>query len=269
MPELAYRIYQYNQQGGTIPLQGFAVGNACVGEGGSCGRDKSNKININLFYGHGMISQPLYAEIIDACGPEINSTSTNCTQLVRHATQQKGQTDVYNVYDICDDEIIAPHPPQPLRAPSPFLEQFEEVGDAINCAQLNSQLGDDFLNNPTVKAALHIDKVPAHANWTVCANGLRYTRSTVTLIDRYPTLLSAYRVLVYNGDADACVPWNGSEEWTRELGYAVKNPWHPWMTMGDGRQWVAGFATTYDAPKGFAFTTIKHAGHMVSTAPHS
>ena len=157
---------------------------------------------------------------------------------------------------MCDDEIIAPRPPQPLRAPSPFLEE-NSIDDPINCAQLNSQLGDDFLNHPVVKAALHVDQVQAHANWTVCAS-VRYTRNTVSLIPRYPTLIAAYRVLVYNGDADACVPWNGSEEWTRELGYAEKNPWHPWMTSGDGRQWVAGFATTYDTPKGFAFTTIKH-----------
>ena len=117
-----------------------------------------------------------------------------------------------------------------------------------------------------MKAALHVDKVPAAANWTVCAS-VRYTRNTVTLIDRYPTLIAGLRVLVYNGDADACVPWNGSEEWTRELGYKEKNPWHPWMTSGDKREWVAGFATTYDTPKGFAFTTIKHAGHVSTLAP--
>ena len=202
MPQLSYRIYEYNQAGGSIPLVGFAVGNACVGEGGSCGRDKANKIDINLFHGHGMISQPLYEQIIAACGPEIDGNSTACETLVRHATQQKGRTDVYNVYDTCDDEIIAPDPPQ-LRAPSPFVEKYM-VGDPINCAQLNSQLGDDYLNHPVVKRALHIDQVPAHANWTVCAS-VRYTRNTVSLIPRYPTLISNYRVLVYNGDADACV----------------------------------------------------------------
>ena len=100
VPQLSYRVYEYNQAGGTIPLVGFAVGNACVGEGGSCGRDKANKISINLFHGHGMISQPLYEQIIATCGPEIDSNSTQCSTLVRHAEQQKGRTDVYNVYDV-------------------------------------------------------------------------------------------------------------------------------------------------------------------------
>ena len=42
----------------------------------------------------------------------------------------------------------------------------------------------------------------AAANWTVCAS-VRYTRNTVTLIDRYPTLIAGLRVLVYKGGSEA------------------------------------------------------------------
>jgi hypothetical protein len=57
-------------------------------------------------------------------------------------------------------------------------------------------------------------------------------------------------------------PWNGSEEWTRKLGYPVSRPWTPWMASAQGREWTAGFSTLYNTKPGFAFTTVKHAGHV-------
>ena len=42
------------------------------------------------------------------------------------------------------------------------------------------------------------------------------------------------RVLIYNGDSDACVPYKGNEEWTTSLEsngiVTEKKPWHPWFT---------------------------------------
>ena len=43
------------------------------------------------------------------------------------------------------------------------------------------------------------------------------------------------RVLIYNGDADDCVPYHGNEEWTTSLaskGLLVeKSAWHPWFNV--------------------------------------
>ena len=33
----------------------------------------------------------------------------------------------------------------------------------------------------------------------------------------YPKIASRIRVLIYNGDADMCVPYNGNEEWLAQL----------------------------------------------------
>lgn len=41
------------------------------------------------------------------------------------------------------------------------------------------------------------------------------------------------RVLIYNGDADACVPYKGNEQWVDQIAgqgvVKVKKAWHPWF----------------------------------------
>ena len=74
-------------------------------------------------------------------------------------------------------------------------------------------------------------------------------------------------MLIYSGDADACVPYWGTEEWTRELGFAVRKDWHPWQSpvaQGGGAQ-RAGYVVDYDTPTNFKFATVQGAGHMVPT----
>ena len=127
-----------------------------------------------------------------------------------------------------------------------------------------------------------------------------YRSNLVSLLPLYPKLIGAMSVLIYSGDADACVPWNGrsaltqfcarpslaspsssrsslpgltfpvsallvSYNWTRNLGMKETVAWRPWMTQGDGRSWVGGFATQWGA--NFSFVTIKHAGHVRRTPP--
>ena len=42
-----------------------------------------------------------------------------------------------------------------------------------------------------------------------------YTSDVASLVPTYLRLIPEYRVLIYNGDVDPCVPYNGNEEWTR------------------------------------------------------
>lgn len=82
------------------------------------------------------------------------------------------------------------------------------------------------------------------------------------------------RVLIYNGDADDCVPYKGNEEWTTgmaEKGHVTpKASWHPWYSTASGQSEgypPAGYATEYTSPTGFdfSFVTVRLAGHMVPT----
>ena len=64
-----------------------------------------------------------------------------------------------------------------------------------------------------------------------------YGFSGITL---YPDLIKKIRVLIYNGDADSCVPYVGNEEWVSglaKLGYASEaKAWHPCMPRARGGQ---------------------------------
>jgi len=41
-----------------------------------------------------------------------------------------------------------------------------------------------------------------------------------------------------SGDHDMCVPFTGSEAWTRALGYKIVDEWRPWNSNDQ----VAGYA---------------------------
>jgi hypothetical protein len=62
---------------------------------------------------------------------------------------------------------------------------------------------------------------------------------------RYLRIIPKTRVLVFNGDLDPCVPYNGNEEWTRGLGLDQTEGWKPWFSdPGTGSQ-IAGYKTVY------------------------
>mmetsp|Transcript_18731 Transcript_18731/g.24323 ORF Transcript_18731/g.24323 Transcript_18731/m.24323 type:complete len:108 (+) Transcript_18731:236-559(+) len=85
------------------------------------------------------------------------------------------------------------------------------------------------------------------------------------------------RILIYNGDADLCVPYLGNEFWVTSMvqdGYAVEaSAWKPWYDKDASSYAPAGYVTTYAVPNklysnttgapDFSFLTIRLAGHMV------
>ena len=46
---------------------------------------------------------------------------------------------------------------------------------------------------------------------------IQYTRTVPSLVDTYLRIIPKTKVLVFNGDLDPCVPYNGNEEWTRGI----------------------------------------------------
>ena len=62
---------------------------------------------------------------------------------------------------------------------------------------------DQWLNLPSVQAALHVQ---------TNNKGMVYRRTAGNLLPLYSQLIQKYRVLIYSGDTDACVPYWGTEE---------------------------------------------------------
>ena len=125
-----------------------------------------------------------------------------------------------------------------------------------------------WITTPEVQAALHLK----------AGSGSRfhYALSGPASITLWPFLAANLRILIYNGDADACVPYIGNAEWIESLEergvLKEKHAWRPWYVDDKGRlggKPPAGYVTSYDvagAPDfDFSFATIRLAGHMVPT----
>ena len=116
-----------------------------------------------------------------------------------------------------------------------------------------------WLSTPEVVEALHMTSPKGTEQ-----NNLHYTGGYRggDLRSLYKELALDYRLWIYNGQEDGCIPYTGAEEWTSNLGFPVTADWHPWFgnAAAGGSRVAAGYATAYGAPaKDFAFVTVKGA----------
>ena len=260
VPTLASQIVDGNAAGQLhINLQGIAVGNGCLGNAvGSCGSGSdSDNIIIDFLYGHGMISSLAYENISQLCG-DFSDESPTCEDAIETAAINGGYYDIdpYNVYYECFPRS-SDSAEKRVRKSVPILNR--RLKDSTNCKEYDPS--EAYLNTDEVKKALHVEASKNH--WVDCAFPIfnTYGRLIHSLLPLYPKLISHMNVMIYSGDADPCVPWNGSYNWTRHLGMEETVAWRPWRTGGDGRSWVGGFVTAWGS--NFSFVTVKHAGHMV------
>jgi carboxypeptidase C (cathepsin A) len=89
------------------------------------------------------------------------------------------------------------------------------------------------------------------------------------LLPLYSSLMKKYRILIYSGDVDACVPTWGTVDWIDSLNLTVTAPWKPWLAphLDGTRAQRAGYVKAY--AHNFTFATVQGAGHMVPTyKPH-
>lgn len=82
---------------------------------------------------------------------------------------------------------------------------------------------DAYLADSRVVDALHVK-----AN-TV---GMTYKKTATNLLPLYTTLFERHpnQILIYSGDTDGCVPYVGTEAWTRGLNFTVTNEWFDFHT---------------------------------------
>ena len=115
-----------------------------------------------------------------------------------------------------------------------------------------------YFRRADVRAALHLPN--EKENGSV----FDYDSSGPASVTLYPKLIKQIRVVIYNGDADSCVPYLGNEEWTASMAdkgvVTEQQPWHPWYASEDASA-PAGYATGYS--DGFQFLTIRLSGHQV------
>jgi len=254
VPTLAYAIYEATAAGTTsINLKGIAVGNGCTGtEVGACSAQYSTGIDYNYYYAHALFSEVTYNKLITACDNFKKPNAPLCVAAQIEASAEIGNVNVYDIYEPCiNGGATQVNSTKYLRTGAP-----KRVGGPDEC--IDSIAASAYLNQPNVMAALHVKPAPS-GSWSVCGSVINYNSNVENEPrDYYPTLIANYRVLIFNGDVDGCVPYTDNEQWTSGMGYAVKTAWRPWSVDGQ----VAGYVTVYEN-NDFSFATVKGSGHMV------
>jgi len=275
IPTLADRIRLGNAAGNAkINLIGFAVGNGCWGNGvGACAFSTNDPafISLDFFHGHAWVSEPHWAAVISACGNISNPNPTNdCLNAASDAMGdfEDAPYNVYNIYNDCPNLLATDRAPNGLanwisthtKRGRKHLATPRKISTSDDCT--SPELGGTWLDNPTVQKALHVTASNL-TDWEICNDDLNeiYGRTVQSLLPLYPTLLAQYKVLVYSGETDACVPYTGSQEWVRSLGYPVSSEWQAWSSVSSGMP--VGYQVQYTTAKGFRFLTVLNAGHMV------
>ncbi|KAJ9447395.1 Serine carboxypeptidase-like 40 [Diplonema papillatum] len=273
IPNIATYILDNNVD---VPLKGIAVGNGCWGgteNSVMCNGENGERNQVDFYYGHGFLSREFKDQVYESCGFAGGLPTPACVTDLASMSLMVGPHNVYDVYDNCPGaaEWYERSGKTPLWLakylrgeidPTPSKAYLADLAGGYEWACGGEAAMTTFFNTPQVQSALHVG-VPGNSSF-------RYQQSGPASRLLYPALIKKIRVLIYNGDADICVPYVGNEEWTTKMaadGHMTKTQaWHPWYASSGI---PAGYATNYNVTgvpgKTFTFITIRLAGHMVPT----
>nr|XP_020467876.1 lysosomal protective protein [Monopterus albus] len=278
IPTLAERVMEDT----SLNLQGVAVGN------GLSSYEMNDNSLVYFAYYHGLLGSRLWTELRIFCCKDgmcnfYNNPDQNCTSSVsevRDIVYASG-LNMYNLYASCPGgvsqkvsieqgqlvirdlgNLFINH--QWTQLWSQKLRGMASLHESIRLEPpcTNSTPSTLYLNNPYVRAALHIS--PKALQWTICSAdvNMNYGRIYLDVMKQYLKLLSAlkYRVLVYNGDVDMACNFMGDEWFVESLHQQVEVERRPWFYNDESGHQVGGFVKEFS---NIAFLTVKGAGHMV------
>eukprot|EP00659_Diplonema_papillatum_P015760 gene15760-24071_t len=248
------------------PLKGIAVGNGCTGSQiGVCGGQR-DQYDTEYLLGQAFIPNTLKAQIRSTC-TDWNSISLECRTLLTKMSNIIQNVNLYDVYGECLDSQAQEEDENTkriLRAPLGKTDFFDpRLGGPDAC--IDSTDASKYFTQPSIIEATHVMKI--NFTWATCATagGWTYDSNRPNLPrDTYPFLIKNIKVLIYNGDWDACVPYTDNEAWTTGMGYTAAAEWHAWKFTSevDGSSQVGGYATRYEN-NNFTFITVKGGRHEV------
>lgn len=152
----------------------------------------------------------------------------------------------------------------------------------------------NWMMRADVKAALHVESAPVQS-WPGPDNGWIYTGDyaacndaappgAISMIQFYQDIVPRLKIaVVYNGDSDPCVTYEGTRAAIGEVGFPIQDAYRPWFynstgattefaaakpllfdpyeTIGNAGIQFGGMIVNY--ANNFAFMTIHGSGHMV------
>merc|ERR1712048_1456765 len=265
-----------------------AAGNACWGGTESCvscNGPNQDKIDVEHFFGRGLYSPKLKAQIDKTCkfpttytdrkpdgnpfGCENDDVGAACEKLLKEMRRQVGPHNTYFIYDNCpntdafltrtgkDMGWLTKTLRSSLHNASATRDALQEMNGGFPWDCLSSASG--YMSRPDVKKALHLGDERGSSFDHTCSGP-----ASITL---WPELVGKIDVLLYSGDSDACVPYLGNEEVMSILedkgALKETKSWQPWFDSN--RAAPAGYITKYQKPGAntdVSFATIRLAGHM-------
>ena len=266
VPTLAYNIIQHNKNlpaSKKINLKGILVGN-----GVADWKYDTIPSSIDYAFTHHLSSYEKRMELNQYCYLEYDSSK--CEKLKNEIYYQ--DLAGINMYDYLRDCSVSETKNGELDANSKYYKyakwafQYKKINKDKN-AELkesngtpcfNDTLLENYMNRKDVQTALHVE---AKRKWVVCSDEVsgRYVTLEKGSIWAYPTLIKeGIKILIYSGDTDVIVPFNGNQQWIKNLKLEIEKPWRPWRAFKDPEN-VSGYVINY---KGLAFCTIKGTGHM-------
>lgn len=246
MPNIAHFIVNNEPFKSRLNLKGLALGNACWGGTATevnCNGPNSEQNDLDMYHGKGLVSKKAYDAAYAACKfPD--TTGMKCELALMKADEEVGPHNIYDIYDNCPatEQWLAITGKSMRWLRKTVRDRMSTHGPAAGTvldAELKQMsggydwgcngMGDmaSFFKRKDVQTALHLTKGPQPSEFGYDSSG----PASITL---WPELVKKMRVLIYNGDSDACVPYKGNEEWTTSLEtkgiVTEKKPWHPWFT---------------------------------------
>ncbi|XP_050206541.1 serine carboxypeptidase 1 [Mercurialis annua] len=289
VPTLAYEVMK-GIDAGTKPklnLKGYLVGNGVTDD------VFDGNALIPFAHGMGLIPDELYEEVINECKENFyNPLSETCESKLLKVDKNLEGLNVYDILEPCyhgTDVIKEDNTDSKIRLPSSFRElgrtdrpfpvrkrmfgrawpfrapvregivpTWPQIlnGDNVPCT--DDEIATSWLNNAAVRKAIHADEESVSGAWDLCTDRITFTHDAGSMIKYHRNLtMRGFRALIFSGDHDMCVPYTGSQAWTRSMGYKIVDEWRPWISKGQ----VAGYVQGYD--NNLTFLTIKGAGHTV------
>ncbi|XP_028769706.1 serine carboxypeptidase-like 20 [Neltuma alba] len=287
VPTLAYEVMKGIEAGArpNLNFKGYLVGNGCTDD------EFDGNALVPFAHGMGLISDELYEEVRVECnGNFYNPLNENCASKLAKVDQEIDGLNIYDILEPCYHwpetiettpsyirlpssfrqlgETKRPLPVRkrmfgrawPLRAPvrDGIVPTWPQLSNSHNVPCTDDEVANSWLNNDIVRKAIHTAEKADVSIWDLCTGNIFYDHDAGSMIKFHKNLTSrGYRALIYSGDHDMCVPFTGSQAWTRSMGYKVVDGWRPWIVNNQ----VAGYTQGYD--KNLTFMTIKGAGHTV------
>ena len=265
VPMLAYNVIQYNKdlpESQKINLKGILVGN-----GVADWNYDTEPATIDFAFTHHLYSYETRMDYNKYCIMEFEEEK--CFEIVDLIYDN---LDGINIYDYLRECAIPETTNREISYNSKYYKysrwafknkKVNKNKKAILKESNDVPCFDDtnvekYFNRKDVQDALHVE---AKREWVVCSDevGDRYEIQDKGSIWVYPTLLKeGIRILVYSGDTDAIVPFNGNQAWIKNLKLEIEKPWRQWRAFNDQDN-VSGYIINY---KGLTFCTIKGTGHM-------